>query len=115
MSSFAEKEDIMIKLEKYKPAVTKNVLLFLAGFIWACVGTMLLFLAFTWLIKVSHTRFYLLGGAGIIFALLIHHFGFFENRRQKFRQNSSNGCEKMHVLLYSMEKLPDYRNHGCNG
>ena len=66
----------MLKIEKYKPAVTKNVLLFLAGFIWACVGIMLLLLAFSWLSKVSHTTFYLFGGAGIAIALVIHHFGF---------------------------------------
>lgn len=66
----------MIQLKKYKPAVTKNVLLFLAGLVWACVGVMLLFLAFSWLINVSHARLCLFGGAGILFALLIHHFGF---------------------------------------
>ena len=66
----------MRKINIYKPAVTKNVLLFLAGIIWVCVGTMLLFLAFSWLTKVSNINIYLFGGAGVILALLAHHFGF---------------------------------------
>ncbi len=66
----------MRKRDKYKPAVTKSVLLFLAGFLWGCVGTMLLFLAFSWLSKVSNINIYLFGGAGVALALLVHHFGF---------------------------------------
>lgn len=66
----------MRKINIYKPAVTKNVLLFLAGIIWVCVGTMLLFLAFSWLAKVSNINIYLFGGAGVVLALLAHHFGF---------------------------------------
>ncbi len=66
----------MRKRDKYKPAVTKNVLLFLAGFIWCCVGAMLLFLAFSWLSKVSGINIYLFAGTGGVFALCIHHFGF---------------------------------------
>jgi hypothetical protein len=62
--------------DKYRPAVTKNVLLFLAGFVWICVGTMLLFLAFSWLAKVANINIYLFGGAGVVLALLAHHFGF---------------------------------------
>jgi len=66
----------MRKRDKYKPAVTKNVLLFLAGFVWGWVGTMLLFLAFSWLSKDSNINIYLFGGAGVVLALLAHHFGF---------------------------------------
>ncbi len=66
----------MRKRDKYKPAVTRNVLLFLAGLIWGCVGTMLLFLAFSWLSKASNINIYLFGGAGVVLALLVHHFGF---------------------------------------
>jgi len=66
----------MRKINIYKPAVTKNVLLFLAGIIWVCVGTMLLFLAFSWLAKVANINIYLFGGAGVVLALLAHHFGF---------------------------------------
>ena len=66
----------MKKSEKYKPAVSKNVLLFLAGLTWGCVGIMLLFLAFSWLSKASNTNTYLFAGSGVILALLVHHFGF---------------------------------------
>ena len=69
-------EHIMRKRDKYTPAVTKNVLLFLAGFIWGCVGTVLLFSAFSLLSKVSNINIYLFGGAGVVLALLVHHFVF---------------------------------------
>ena len=59
-----------------KPAVNKSVLLFLAGFMWLGVGTMLLYLAFTWL-KAFHVHgSFLFAGTGIAVALLVHHFGF---------------------------------------
>ncbi len=66
----------MKNMKKFKPAVTNTALLFLAGFVWACVGTMLLFLAFSWLSAASRTTFYLFGGTGVVFALMVHHFGF---------------------------------------
>ena len=62
--------------DKYKPAVTKNVLVFLAGLVWICVGTMLLFLAFSWLSKASHVNRAVFVGGGAVLALLVHHFGF---------------------------------------
>jgi len=66
----------MKNIEKYKPAVPKTFLLFLAGIVWECVGIMLLALAFSWLSTVPDTSFYINWGVGIVFALLIHHFGF---------------------------------------
>jgi hypothetical protein len=66
----------MKKMKKYTPAVTNIVLLFLAGFVWACVGAVLLSLAFSWLSAASRTTFYLFGGTGVAFALVVHHFGF---------------------------------------
>ena len=63
-------------IDKYKPAVTNTFLLFLAGIVWDCVGIMLLFLAFSWLSTSSNTDIYLYSGAGILLALLVHHFGF---------------------------------------
>lgn len=62
--------------DKYKPAVTKNVLLFLAGFVWTCVGAMLLFMAFSWLSKASNVNSTVFVSAGVVLALLVHHFGF---------------------------------------
>ena len=66
----------MRDIDKYKPAVTNTFLLFLAGIVWILVGIMLLFLAFSWLSTVSNTEMYLYSGAGILLALLVHHFGF---------------------------------------
>lgn len=65
-----------MKKEKYKPAVSKKVVLFLAGFVWVCVGIMLLFLAFSWLLIIPNFNIYLFVGGGIVLALLVQHFGF---------------------------------------
>jgi hypothetical protein len=64
------------KVAKIKPAVNKEVLLFLAGFMWFGVGTMLLFLSFSWLkaFQVHGSFMYCAIGVGV--ALLVHHFGF---------------------------------------
>ena len=66
----------MRDIDKYKLAVTNTSLLFLAGIVWACVGIMLLFLAFSWLATASNIDIYLYSGVGILLALLVHHFGF---------------------------------------
>ncbi|MCJ7679100.1 MAG: hypothetical protein MUP70_00095, partial [Candidatus Aminicenantes bacterium] len=66
----------MSKIDKYKPAVSKYLLLFLAGIVWICVGIMLLVLAFFWLSAASDLNIYLYAGAGVVLALLAHHFGF---------------------------------------
>jgi hypothetical protein len=64
------------KIAKIKPAVNKRVLLFLAGFMWLGVGTMLLFLSFSWLNAFRARGSFLFGGIGLIVALVVHHFGF---------------------------------------
>jgi hypothetical protein len=69
-------EFIMGDIDKYKPAVGNTFLLFLAGIVWVCVGIMLLILAFSWLSTASNLEIYLYSGAGILLALLVHHFGF---------------------------------------
>ena len=66
----------MTDIARYKPAVTNTFLLFVAGIVWECVGIMLLFLAFSWLLAASNIDIYLYSGAGILLALLVHHFGF---------------------------------------
>lgn len=63
-------------IQKYKPAVPKSVLLLLAGGLWLCVGCMLLFLAVSWLLDAASINRYVLAGAGVFLALLIHRFGF---------------------------------------
>ena len=66
----------MMEIEKYKPAVTKNILLIIAGVVWVCGGLMLLYLAFTWLNKASNISVHPYIIAGVLLALLVHHFGF---------------------------------------
>lgn len=67
---------IVIVMKKYKPAVPKAVLLFLAGGLWLGVGSMLLFLAGSWLREAAQINRTVFAGSGVILALLIHHFGF---------------------------------------
>ncbi len=66
----------MIDIKKYKPAVPKAVLLFLAGGLWLGVGCMLVFLAISWLREAVEVNQALFAGAGVVLALFIHHFGF---------------------------------------
>ena len=61
---------------KYKPAVPRNVLIFMAGAVWVCVGTMLLVLAFTWLAQAPKVHRYAFLGAGFVLAMVAHHFAF---------------------------------------
>ena len=63
-------------LNRIKPAVDKRVLLFLAGLMWVGVGTMLLFLSYTWLDAFHAPGSFLFEGIGVAAALVIHHFGF---------------------------------------
>ena len=60
----------------FKPAVTNDLLLFIAGVVWAAVGFMLLSLAYSWLSKASNIKIYPFVITGVAGALVIHHFGF---------------------------------------
>ncbi len=66
----------MIDLKKYKPAVPKAVLLFLAGGLWFGVGCMLVLMAVSWLREAVDVNRALFAGAGVVLGLLIHAFGF---------------------------------------
>ena len=66
----------MRKRDLFKPAVTKRVLLLLAGLVWFCVGTMLLAFAYAWLSDAPGKTAFMFSGFGIVLALLVHHFGF---------------------------------------
>ena len=50
--------------------------MFLAGFVWVCVGVMLLILASSWLSTAANANRAVFAGAGVVLALLVHHFGF---------------------------------------
>jgi hypothetical protein len=63
-------------LEKFKPAVGRQTLLFMGGFVWFCVGGMLLTFSVQWLgafHDASPLPFVL---PGVFLALVVHHFGF---------------------------------------
>ena len=62
--------------ERYKPAVNKNFLLFLAGFMWIAVGVMLNSFAFRWLTVYGKDLAFLFAAIGLACSLVIHHFGF---------------------------------------
>jgi hypothetical protein len=63
-------------MAKIKPAVNKRVLLFLAGFMWLGVGTLMLFLSYSWLNAFQDRSSFIFAGIGVIAALVVHHFGF---------------------------------------
>jgi len=62
--------------DKLKPAVNKNFLLFLAGFMWMAVGIMLNSIAAHWLLGYSRNESWICILAGLAISLVIHHFGF---------------------------------------
>lgn len=72
----AESVEMRTRRDRFKPAVDRSVLLLLAGLVWVCVGAMLLRFSYSWL-RVSQEGVSLgLAGAGVLLALVIHHFGF---------------------------------------
>ena len=66
----------MSKLQRFKPSVSRQTLLLLAGLVWIGVGTMLSSLAVGWLQGSDSVHRFALAAVGVLFALLIHHFGF---------------------------------------
>jgi hypothetical protein len=64
-----------VEIKKYKPAVTREVLLFLAGSLWFSVGCLLLAFAGFWLLAAEMGQQIMCGGAGILIALPVHYFG----------------------------------------
>lgn len=65
-----------MKKHALKPAVANDLLLFIAGIVWAVVGFMLMSLAYGWLSSASNISIHPLVIAGVGCALVIHHFGF---------------------------------------
>ena len=61
---------------KHTGQAPKYTLFLLAGGLWLCVGIMLVSLAVSWLISCADSNRYIFGIAGIVLALIIHHFGF---------------------------------------
>lgn len=61
---------------RIKPAVSKCLLIFLAGLMWSTVGVMLCSMAYYWLKGVDWLTALLLGLFGIILSLAAYRFGF---------------------------------------
>jgi len=66
----------MGRWERYRPAVTRDVMLFLAGFAWVFAGAILLLRAYSWLSEPSVAGGFLFAGAGVLLAFPVHRFGF---------------------------------------
>lgn len=62
--------------KKFDPAVDKKFLVALSGLMWSSVGIMLCNLAVRWLLQSAARPGTWYGAAGIMLALMIHHFGF---------------------------------------
>jgi len=62
--------------ERWKPGVSKSVLLLIAGAVWMGVGIGLDLLAWSWLRREPTAPALLSAALGIAAALVIHHFGF---------------------------------------
>lgn len=64
------------EMEQWKPGVSRNVLLLIAGLLWMGIGIMLDGMAWSWLRIEEPSRVLLSATAGFACALVIHHFGF---------------------------------------
>jgi hypothetical protein len=69
-------KDDAINVDKLKPAVSKYLLMALAGLMWSAVGIMLCRLAYVWLKAVPVSWALSLGSLGLISALAAYRFGF---------------------------------------
>ena len=69
-------KDSAINLEKFKPAVSKYLLMGLAGLMWSGVGIMLCRLAVIWLKPIHRNVAWSLGFLGLIAAIVVYRFGF---------------------------------------
>jgi hypothetical protein len=85
----------MDQQKRQRGKVPLHALLFLAGGLWLCIGIMLVSFAISWLTLASAGDRYVFGAAGIVLALVIHHFGFLKivdrnlSRLRQMRETSS--------------------------
>ncbi len=69
-------ELINSELEKWKPGVSKNILLFIAGLLWVIIGIFLNYRSYSWLKEKELKTILIIGTAGLFLSFLIHIFGF---------------------------------------
>ena len=94
-------------------------MLFLAGIVWACVGIMLILLAFSWL-SAADGNIYLYAAAGISLALLVHHFGFLkivDKNLRRILQMKGKRCFfafipwKSYLIIFIMVMMGAFLRH----
>ncbi|MBU1700710.1 MAG: hypothetical protein KJ970_19210 [Candidatus Eisenbacteria bacterium] len=66
---------MMNGIERFKPAVSKGVLIFLAGTAWMGVGLLLMAFALTWLSAISRQTALIFLGIGLLIAIPVARFG----------------------------------------
>ncbi|MCK5220302.1 MAG: hypothetical protein KAR14_01875 [Candidatus Aminicenantes bacterium] len=64
------------ELEKWKPGVSKNILLLVAGLLWIVIGIFLNFRSYSWLRDRELIAIILIVTSGLFLSVLIHTFGF---------------------------------------
>lgn len=75
-----------MKLSEYKPAVSRNLLLFTAGILWTAVGVFLCLLAFHWLRTIVNRGSIYYALSGIIMASGVYKFGFSKIARKNINR-----------------------------
>ena len=94
---------------RFIPAVTRKVLLFIAGVMWLCVGAMLLNYSYSWLILESGRIVFIFSGSGIVLALLVHHFGFLRVADKNLKRILlANGRNPKHLSLTAKSMMPKW-------
>jgi hypothetical protein len=63
-------------IERWKPGVSKSILLFIAGILWVMVGIMLNSMAYSWLRTERLSHALSAAAIGFVGSLFIHRFGF---------------------------------------
>ena len=76
----------MRKIDKYKIPVSKEVHIFLAGFIWMSIGIMLLIFSFIWLWGQTLLTVFVFSGLSIVISLLVYKFGFIKIEKKNLKR-----------------------------
>ena len=82
-------------LEKYKPAVPRNILFLLAGLLWSVAGIILCQFAIRWLLTVAWDQELKYGLLGLVLAFVFYHIGFksiIKNNLSRLRSLPERPC-----------------------
>ncbi len=75
-----------MRILKYKPAVSRNMLLFTAGILWTAVGLFLCLLAAHWLRTMVNRGSLLFALVGVVLAGAVYQFGFSKIARKNINR-----------------------------